>query len=210
MSMEPRPGAEISPATVALETFLQASQSDTPIETYDELQEVLRGAVNVPALLAEYVKTNGKPQGNGTGEQSVYVTGKADKHIVTARVDGAGSDRERVVIYARRRTLPLMRYKQTKQVSLSTHDPTWDQAIITHPQREVFFPFHSSPTSIDFWASKGEHPVYGDDSGRPITTTAQIAREASAEAQATFQGFLDTTVWLVDHLLQAQRAKHLR
>lgn len=206
VDVEPQTSAETDPTKQALEAFLQARQDAIPIETYDELQAAIRSEVDLPSILADYVTMHGKTKENSLGERSVYLVGKANNHIITARLDGPGTEQEKVVIHARRRTLPLMRYKQTRFVSFYTKDPTWDQAVVRQPHFEAFLPFNSSPTAVDFWASKGEVAVYGGDGARPITTTGQIAREASADAHQTFNGFLETTVWLIDRLLRTDKA----
>lgn len=64
MSIELRPDREANPATLALESFLRIAHTVGPLETYEELQSVIRGEVNVPAMVAEYVKTYGETTTN--------------------------------------------------------------------------------------------------------------------------------------------------
>jgi hypothetical protein len=197
--------AEKEASSQALEEFVRVRQSSGEVTTYEELQLALRDKIDVPSVVADYVKSHGEPKTIEQSNESFYYKCRSGKYLITAISESVNADRETVTITSRRRKLQLLSLKSTKLVTMNTNDPTWDHAVLYRPTRDSFLPSNSSPEAIDFWASKGEWAIYGDDSGRPTSTTGQVARRAAAEAHDVFNGYLDTVVWLVDKLVNAEK-----
>jgi len=186
-----------------LSAFLASRQNTEPVQTYDELQAILRGSRHVPLLLASIIESRGQMKVDDRNREWLWLSGNAGKQRISASLDNKKGEPDRVTLVSTQRTLPLFRYRRSSLVTLHLKDLTWDQAVQYKPTLEAFMPFNASPEYIDFWASKGEHPIYTDDSSKPSTTTGQIAREASASALQDFNGFLDITISLVDDFLGA-------
>lgn len=188
-----------------IKQFLKAREAATPVESYDELQSVIRGEIDLPTALVDYVQREGEEGVDYDGRPVSRLQVKTGKFLIKAEAHLDSFEEDCVTIRSSKRMLPLMRHKGTQLVTLHAGDPRWDQAVVYRPNFDAFMPEISSPEAIDFWASKGEQAVYGDDSGRPTTTTGQMARRAGVEALDTFNGFLNTSVWLVDHLVHGAK-----
>jgi hypothetical protein len=200
--------AEYNPTTDdmlnELRGFVQARQDAPPVETYDELQQALHGDFNLPGTLANFVRATGEPVMRYRRPATEYIGKLGAMNTITATLMEEGQSNEQVSLMTWRPTMPFMRKGLVETVNIHTEDPTWDTAAVHRPRREWHMPHHSSPKSIAFWSEIGERPLYGpsDEPGR--MTAAGMAREASAAARETFNGYLSIAVLLVDKLTHSQ------
>lgn len=198
------------PTFQKIEEFLGGRRDAGPVESWDELQTILRGETDVPALVVDFVKQHGEVK-EVRGEDVCRLGVRAGKFVVNAEVSKNAFKDDFIKITSKKRMLPFMKFKTTQIVSLHTNSTDRDSAVLFRPQFESYLPEISSPQAINFWSERASQHLRGDttlslaDSTEIAFKAARMASEASAEAKKSFNGFLDTATWMLDKLVHGEK-----